>query len=383
MGFFQGVVQQLNVIDERNERYGKELRDRAEKDADRAERRKERQDALMKSRTDALVGLAASGTISPEALLGYLSEVEGDSTAAKDTKGTKEKTALEVPKPSEKTLPGGVRIEKSLKPSSVVLQKGQDIIKKYGANPDTVAKFVARGPTHIDDLMDVLQARRADWVAAGREAEWESQGIANKIIEGVSVYVDDPSATVNREVLDRIDNLGLSSADRAYYKSVLSGKKPKSSFRSFDDKPTFFSLEEYDKANESFTKAITQTLLEAERKLQRNKPEDTASAEERREHGERLATIKRQIIDAKDGIVAPSVIEQYGPILFETFRKSVSPKISVEENLPGILGSSRRALNAVPEFDTIEEAREAVERGEARYDYPVRIGGQLGILERD
>lgn len=375
MGFFQGVVQQLNTIDDRNERFAKEERDRAEQ-------RKARQEALLKSRTDAIVQLAASGTISNEAMLGYLSEIGAGSSTDESTKGSKKEPALTVPKPSEKKLPGGVKIETSLKPSSIVAQKGQELIKRYNLDPEKVAKFVARGPTHVDDLMDLMKTAYAAYKSAGREAEWTPK-VANEALNSLLVFADDTSKTLDREELDRILGFTTNPVEKAYYRALLSGKKQKTSVANFYTPPPFFSLEEYNKANESFTKAITQTLLEAERKLQRNQPEDTASAEERREHGERLATIKRQIIDAKDGIIAPDVIEQYGPILFETFKISVSPKIGMQENLPGILGSSRRALNAVPEFDTIDEAREAVERGEARYDYPVRIGGQLGILERD
>lgn len=369
MGFFQGVVQQLNTIDDRNERFAKEERDRAEQ-------RKARQDALLKSRTDAIVQLAASGTISNEAMLGYLSEIGAGSSTDESTKGSKKEPVLTVPKPSEKKLPGGVKIETSLKPSSVVMQKGQDIIKKYGANPDTVAKFVARGPTHIDDLMDVLQARRADWVAAGREAEWESQGIANKIIEGVSVYIDDPSATVNREILDRIDTLGLSSADRAYYKAVLSGKKSKSSFRSFDEKPTFFTAEDYDKLDKIFVGAINQNLLNAQVELQRFEP---TTDEERANRAKGLSLIEKQIEDAKKGILTPDVIETYGP---ETFMQlaELAPTVLKQKILPGNLGAAQRAYkrlqNAMPTYGTVDEAMAARERGEIKKGDSVVIAGQ-------
>ena len=375
MGFFQGVVAQLNTIDERNERFAKEERDRAEK-------RKDMQDALLKSRMDAIVKLASSGEISTDALLGYMSEVGGLGSTDDTTKGGKKESALTVPKPSEKKIPGGLKVETSLKPSSIAVQKGKDIVKYYGANPDVVSKFVARGADHLDELMSVLKARRADWVAAGREAEWEAQGIANKIIEGVSVYVEDPSATVDRRVLDRIDNLGVSAADKAYYRAILSGKKRKSTFKSFDEKPTFFTPDDYDKLDKAFVGAITQTLIRKQKELQRFEP---TTDEERVSRADSLRTIERQIEDAKDGVVGFDVIESYGP---ETFVElaAIQPKLLQQKILPGNLGAARRAYEksqtAMPTYGTVEEAMAARQRGDIKVGDKIIVAGQTTTVKK-
>lgn len=393
MGFFQGVVQQLNVIDERNERYGKELRDRAEKDADRAERRKERQEELARSRIDALTKLVTEGKISQEA---YFSAVAGISEALGDggektTDKKDKKAALEVPKPDgkvptpyEKKLPGqgGVRIETTLLPSTAVGQKGKDLVKRYNLDPEKVAKFVARGPTHIDDLIDLMKTAYAAYKSAGREAEWTPK-VANEVLDQLGVYADEPTKTLDRGELDRILGLNLDPIDKTYYAAIASAAgKPKTSVANFYTPPTFFTPEEYDKLDKVFVGAITQNLINAQVELQRFEP---TTDEERTNRANGLRLIEKQLKDAKEGIITPDVIESYGP---ETFMQlaELNPKILQQKVIPGNLGAAQRAYkrsqNAMPTYDTVDEARAARERGEIKVGDSVVIAGQTTKVKK-
>ena len=344
MGFFAGVVQQLNTIDERNERFAKEERDRAE-------RRKELQDALKEKRMAAIIAAAASrGLMLPEG-----AGVDGTAAAA----GTV-------------TEAGGLTKDTGSKPSTSAI-KGHSagiLIKDFKADPDLLAPFAALGESHMKEIYDAVDTVRKTYDDAGRLAEF-TPDVVNNVLKGVRVTVS-KGGTVYYEDLLKMAGLDDIPAEDRKYMDLMLQRGGGAKVTIIGQKPQFpLKVEEITKVRDAATTDLTVTLNSLRMDMERKIQDGTATPAEVSTAADLTKAIEQ--IDENEGNVPMWVIKQFGATSLAPYIAN-DPRIS-RGNLGGAWDIAKSRV-----FATEAELSAAFDAGGVKMGDTVVVGGKSFIL---
>lgn len=345
MGFFAGVVSQLNTIDERNEAFAKEERERAE-------RRKELQDALKEKRMTAIIAAAASrGLIVPEG-------AGVDGTAAAGTG-----TVTEV---------GGLAKDTGSKPSVSAI-KGHSagiLIKDFKADPELLAPFAALGESHMQEIYDAVDTVRAAYDDAGRLGEF-TPDVVNNILKGVRVTVS-KGGTVYYDDLLKMAGLDDIPAEDRNYMDLMLRTGPSAKVTIIGQKPQFpMDIKDIKDIKDGATADLTVTLNSLRMDMERKIQDGTATPTEVSTAADLTKAIEQ--IDENEGNVPMWVIQKFGAT-------SLAPYIANDPRvLRGNLGGAWDIAKSRV-FATEAELSAAFDAGSVKMGDTVVVGGKSFIL---
>lgn len=347
MGFFTGVVSQLNTIDERNAAFAKEERDRAE-------RRKELQDALKEKRMAAIITAAASrGLMLPEG-------AGVDGTAAAGTGSV--------------TEAGGLTKDTGSRPSTSAVKGHYTgiLLKDFKADPDLVAPFAALGESNIKEIYDAVDTVRAAYDDAGRAAEF-TPDVVNNVLKNVRVTVS-KGGTVYYDDLLKMSGLDqIPEEDRKYMDFMLrQGASAKVTV--LGQKPQFpMKIEDIQRykeaAKDDFLGTLESKLVEVQQKITRGggDPGDLGAEQAR------LSKAINQIKEA-GGTVSPEILEKYGPDVMLPYVMR-EPRLLIG-SIGGWQGAAINSLRENKAFSTEQAAKEAVMAGLIKDGDEITIKGK-------
>lgn len=336
MGFFQGVVAQLNTIDERNERFAKEERDRAE-------RRKELQANLKEKRMQNLLTVAAKRGI---------------------TGG--------LPTSAVKPGSGGLPTDITPSPSTGAL-KGhftKILLNDMKASPEALAPFAALGESNMEEIFDAVNTVRKTYQDSGREAEF-TPDVVNNILKGVRVTVEAGGTVKYDDLLEMAGLTDLTEEERKYLDLMLQ-RGPSAKVTILGSKPQFpMGIEDIKRVKDAASSDLTVTLRSLEMDLQTKVQQGTATPTENSE----LSKVSRAIeqIESNDGNIPNWVIKDFGATVLAPYIQN-EPRI-LRGNLGGAWDMAKSKV-----FATEEQLKAAFKAGTVKIGDTVSVGGRAFIL---
>lgn len=340
MGFFTGVVSQLNTIDERNERFAKEERDRAE-------RRKELQDALRERRLESIITVAAK-------------------------RGLTVPTGMGGAAPSTGTEVGGLTRDTGSKPSTSAVRghSARILLQDFKADPDLMANFAALGEGDMEDLLDAVRTAKQLYVDAGREAEF-TPDVVNKVVSSARVSVSEGGTFYADDLVKAIGLDDMTDEDRRYMNLML-GTGPSAKMTILGHTPQFpMKVEEITKVRDAATTDLTVTLNSLRMDMERKIQDGTATPTEVSTAADLTKAIEQ--IDENEGNVPMWVIQKYGATALAPYIAN-DPRV-LRGNLGGAWDIAKSRV-----FASEAELGAAFDAGSVKMGDTVVVGGKSFIL---
>lgn len=375
MGFFKGVMQQLNIMDERKFEREKiqEQRDfqvsqaeiarqdrLAEVESDRAFQREIADRALQERRREALLTMVPNLTPAQVAALGIES-------------GDQSSTVRPAPVTRVTTPAPGLDEDTGTIPSEDAVGYAQTIMDEFGVPAEAVAPFVALGRAQVAEVGDAVNASRQLFIDAGRIHEFTPE-VATDVLKHVRVLVEE-GEDVNIDGLATYLGVDSMSESDVNMMSILA-QRPDTYKVVSDYQPRFpLAPDEVKPIQEAFSFQLQQDLEMKQAELtevaQSGQGDATAVANELSRVSDALNYMKEN-----GGVATTAIINEFGG---DTFRLLVEqePRLMYGSGLSGSLGVARRAFEARNvTFSTMEEAQAAVDSGRLQEGTKVTVQGR-------
>ena len=386
MGFFQGVMQQLNLMDERKaeDRRLEEARDFqrsvtqeqrdfqvSQAEADRAFQREVADRRLTEERKAMLIQMIPQLTPEQIERLG----VQGISLSG---------TPAPAPVSRVSPVAPGLDEESGTTPSPEALGAARGLMERYGVSAEAVAPFAGLSRSHVEEVASAVDAARDIYIAKDRLNEFTPE-IAEDVMKDIRIIVEQ-GREVNVEDLARMVGADDLSEQDVAIMNILA-TRPDTVRVISDYQPRLpISPQDLKVAQDNFLVALQSDL---EMKI--------ADLTDRQSNGER---VENELLAASQDLeyitenktASAGIIARHGG---DTFRLLVEsePALMNGSGLSGPLGMARRAYEQsleqpTPEagvsytFNTTEELNQAIESGLVKAGDRVSVNGQTGTVGR-
>ena len=383
MGFFQGVMQQLNLMDQQkleSERLqegrdfqrslAQEQRDFqvSQVESERAYQREVADRRLAEERKAMLIQLIPQLTPEQIEKLGAQGISVGSPTPAPVTRVS--------------PVAPGLDEETGTTPSADAIGAAQNLMERYGVSADAVAPFAGLSRSHVEEVASAVDAARDIYIAQDRLNEFTPE-IAEDVMKNIRIIVEQ-GKDVNVEDLARMVGADTVSEEDMAIMNILA-TRPDTVRVISDYQPRLpISPQDLKVVQDSFL-----TNLQADLEMKRADLFDRQNSGERVEN--ELAAVSEDLDYLKEnGTASAGIIQRHGT---DTFRLLVEsePSLMYGSGLPGALGMARRAYEQSVQqpdagvaytFATTDELNQAIQNGLVKEGDKVSVNGQTGTVGR-
>lgn len=383
MGFFQGVMQQLNLMDQQKlesqrlqegrdfqRSLAQEQRDFqvSQAESERAYQREVADRRLAEERKAMLIQMIPQ--LTPE-------QVERLGVMGVSTSGS-------TPAPVTRVSPAapGLDEETGTTPSADALGAAQNLMERYGVSAEAVAPFAGLSRSHVEEVASAVDAARDIYLAQDRLNEFTPE-VAEDVMKNIRIIVEQ-GKDVNVEDLARMVGADDLSEQDVAIMNILA-TRPDTVRVISDYQPRLpISPQDLKIAQDNFLVALQSDL---EMKI--------ADLTDRQSNGER---VENELLAASQDLeyitenktASAGIIARHGG---DTFRLLVEsePALMNGSGLPGPLGMARRAYEqstqqpdagVVYTFATTDELNQAIQNGLVKEGDKVSVNGQTGTVGR-
>lgn len=369
MGFFKGVMQQLNLMDERKFQRESEQEARefqrslaqeqrdfqvSQAEADRAFQREVAERSLAEQRRSMLLQIIPN--LTPEQAAA-LSRMNGGEPVRVGDGAPVSPVGADSP---------GLTQDRSPVPSQEALTEASIFIEEFGVEPEAIAPFAALSKAHVEEVRSAINEVRDQFQAAGRLDQF-TPDVVTEVMSKIRILVEE-GKDVDVADLARIagtDN--LSQSDLAIM-DILATRPD--TVRVISDYQPRFPIEAT-KLNQIQTGFIAQ--------MQQDLEMTVADLQAKQRQGDNVANQLTRASAALDyikesGTATYSIIQEFGVPTFRALVES-EPSLMYGTGLPGALGAARRSLENAT-FSSMEEAQAAIDAGTIPEGATVYVNGR-------
>lgn len=325
MGFWAGVVGEMNRIEDRNER------------------RDEFNRTLREKRLDTIMAAAA----------------QRGAVATTGAGGLSTTTSGSVPEAG-----------------AVAGHYAGILINDFGADPEKLSSFSALGEAHVSEIYDAVNTVRQAYDDAGRLAEF-TPDVVNNVLEGVRVTVKQGGSIAWKDLAEMAGLNDISEEDAGYINAVLGSRPASATVTVLGSNPQFpLPQEDIQRVKDAATADVVSNLESKRIALTELSQAGTITAEQQTE----LSNVSRAIetINENEGNVPNWVISQYGASVIAPYVAN-EPRL-LRGNMGGVWDTAIQQLrNTV--FSSEAAATEAFNAGRISVGDTIYINGQQVIVE--